>query len=67
VFSVEPVSPSQYESLIKWENLGIDFWDELRRTQTSRIMVPAEQLDAFKIFLNDENIEFKIIIEDVEK
>jgi hypothetical protein len=64
---VEPVSPSQYESLIKWENLGIDFWDELRRTQTSRIMVPAEQLDAFKIFLNDENIEFKIIIEDVEK
>lgn len=69
VWSVTPTSDEQGRLLLKWEdNVSVDFWEQISRIGLpSRIMVrPDVQLE-FENFLNDNQIEHRLIIENVER
>ncbi|XP_037052118.1 carboxypeptidase B-like [Bradysia coprophila] len=69
VWSVTPDSDEQGRLLLQWEdNASIDFWEQISRIGlSSRIMAAPDIQLEFEIFLNDNKIKHKLIIDDVER
>uniref|UniRef100_A0A6M2E0H8 Zinc carboxypeptidase A 1 n=1 Tax=Xenopsylla cheopis TaxID=163159 RepID=A0A6M2E0H8_XENCH len=69
VFQVTPSSYIQTKELMSWESKpGIDFWREPRSLGDSAdVMVNPENLYQFQTFLDQQNLKWKIAVDDVEK
>lgn len=69
VWSVTPRSVDQGKLLLQWEeNESIDFWEQISRTgQSSRIMAAPDIQLQFENFLKDNDINYELIIENVER
>lgn len=69
VFQVTPSSYIQTKELMSWESKpGIDFWREPRSLGDSAdVMVNPENLYQFQTFLDQQNLKWKIVVDDVEK
>lgn len=69
MWSVTPRSEQQGALLLLWEdNDSIDFWERLsRKGKSSRIMVAPDTQDRFVSFLEKNDIEHELIIENVER
>lgn len=69
MWSVTPRSEDQGNLLKNWEeNESIDFWEQIsRKGKSSRIMVAPDTQTQFEHFLNENNIDHELIIENVER
>lgn len=69
VWSVTPRTENQGQLLLLWEdNESIDFWEPLsRKGRSSRIMVAPDTQTQFVSFLEKNDIEHELIIENVER
>lgn len=69
VFSVTPTSKSDAEFLATFEGLeGIDFWEQISSSpKPIRVMVAPEKIDVFASSLKANRMNFKLIIDNVEK
>lgn len=71
VYSVTPKTSDEENYLKSLENYveDLDFWDNIHRGtfQSVRIMIPPASQKNFEELLKNKNIDFKIIIENVEE
>lgn len=69
MWSVTPSSDEQGRLLLHWEdNVSIDFWEQISRIGLpSRIMAAPDVQFEFVKFLIDNQIEHRLIIENVER
>lgn len=69
MWSVTPSSEEQGKLLLTWDdNASIDFWEQISRIGlSSRIMAAPDVQFEFENFLKDNQIEHKLIIENVER
>jgi len=64
---VSAFTNDELENLLQWENLnGVDFWDQIGVGRTMRVMVPPLVVYPFELFLQENNFEYRLLIEDVE-
>lgn len=69
MWSVTPGSEDQGNLLKQWDdNESVDFWEQIsRKGKSSRIMVAPDTQLQFEMFLTQNNIEYELIIENVER
>lgn len=69
VWQVAANSEAQYHLLSQWEHKEhVDFWEPLpKTTQTTRVMVASGMQSNWLNFLVENEIQHKLIIEDVER
>uniref|UniRef100_A0AAG5D7V0 Peptidase M14 domain-containing protein n=1 Tax=Anopheles atroparvus TaxID=41427 RepID=A0AAG5D7V0_ANOAO len=68
VYNVRPETPEQLTELLKWRaGADVDFWDVPKLNRNARVMVSRAQRKPIEEFLETHEIEYDLVVEDVQE